>query len=183
MILAVRLIVTDSKACASAKAHFPFRCNNLKLIDASSVLATDEKQSLALSSCQLKKEDVPPGLGAALGRRPDGREREPHDRTVRPGIQAFAWHARGTPKQKQGTERLSKIIFICCRPLVYVWDSVMCDLKVGFNFSDGPRPLRSVFSDGLVTYDVRAVTATFHHEISRGLNSQRSSKKKAVWTP
>ena len=54
----------------------------------------------------------------------------------------------------------------------------MCDLKVGFNFSDGP--LRSVFSDGLVTYDVRAVTATFHHEISRGLNSQRSSKKKAV---
>ena len=84
MILAVRLIVTDSKACASTKAHFLFRCNNLKLIDASSVLSMDEKQSLALSSC--KKEDVPPGLGAAPGRRPDGREREPHDRTVRPGL-------------------------------------------------------------------------------------------------
>ena len=79
MILAVRLIVTDSKACASAEAHFPFRCNNFKLIDASSVLAMDEKQSLALSIC--KKEEVPPGLGAAPGQRPDGREREPHDRT------------------------------------------------------------------------------------------------------
>ena len=67
MILAVLLIVTDSKACASAQAHFPFRCNNLKLFDASSVLAMDEKQSLALSNCRLKKEHVP-GLGADLGR-------------------------------------------------------------------------------------------------------------------
>ena len=97
---AVRLIVTDSKACASAKAHFPFRCNNLKLIDASSVLAMDEKQSLALSSCQLKKEDVPPVLGAALGLRPDGREREPHDRTVRPGIQALALACKGHAEAK-----------------------------------------------------------------------------------
>ena len=58
MILAV-LNVTDSKACASAQAHFPFRCNDLKLFNASSVLAMDEKQSLVLSYCRLKKEHVP----------------------------------------------------------------------------------------------------------------------------
>ena len=56
MILAV-LLVTDSEACASAQAHFPFRCNDLKLFDASSVLGMDEKQSLALSNCRLKKKD------------------------------------------------------------------------------------------------------------------------------
>ena len=109
MILAVLLIVTDSKACASAQAHFPFRYNDLKLFDASSELAImDAKQSLALSNCRLKKEHVP-GLGADLGRRPDGRERQPHDRTVNPEIQAIAWHAGGTPKRKQGTERLSQL--------------------------------------------------------------------------
>ena len=185
MILAVRLIVTDSKACASAKAHFPFRCNNLKLIDASSVLAMDEKQSLALSSCEegraVKKEDVPPGLDAAPGRRPDGREREPHDRTVRPGIQAFAWHARGTPKQKQGTERLSKIFSyaagLCLRP-GHVRPKSWVQLP-GWTQTIA----KCLFRRTRVTYDVRAVTATFHHEISRGLSSQRSSKKKAVWTP
>ena len=66
MILAVVLIVTDSEACASAQANqFPFRCNDVKLFDASSVLAMDEKQSLALSNCRLKKEHVP-GLGAVI---------------------------------------------------------------------------------------------------------------------
>ena len=65
MILAVVLIVTDS-ACSSAQAHqFPFRCNDLKLFDARSVLAMDEKQSLALWNCRLKKEHVP-GLGAVI---------------------------------------------------------------------------------------------------------------------
>ena len=102
------LIVTDSKACASSQAHFPFRCNDLKLFNASSVLALDEKQSLALSNCRLKKEHVP-GLSADLRRRPDGHERQPRDRTVRPGIQAFAWHAGGTSNRKQGTERLSQL--------------------------------------------------------------------------
>ena len=69
------------------------------------MLGMDENQSLALSNCRLKKEDVL-GLGADLGRRPDGRERQPCDRTVdRP----FAWHAGDTPKRKQGTERLSKL--------------------------------------------------------------------------
>ena len=48
-------------------------CNDLKLFDGSSVLGMDQKQSLALSNCRLKNEDVP-GLGADLGRRPDGRE-------------------------------------------------------------------------------------------------------------
>ena len=104
MILAV--YVTDSKACASAQAHFPFRCNDLKLFNASSVLAMDEKQSLALSNCRLKKEHVP-GLSADRGRM---HERQPHDRTVRPGIQAFAWHAGGTSNRKlEGTERLSQL--------------------------------------------------------------------------
>ena len=58
MILAVTvlLIVTDSEACASTQANFPFRCNDLKLFDASSVLAMDEKQSLALSKCRLKRK-------------------------------------------------------------------------------------------------------------------------------
>ena len=86
MILAV-LNVTDSEACASTQAHFPFRCNDLKLFNASSVLEMDEKQSLALSNCRLKKEHVL-GLSPDLGRRPDGHERQPHDQTVRPGIQA-----------------------------------------------------------------------------------------------
>ena len=102
MILAVLLIVTDSVACASAQAYTSLSgCNDLKLFDGSSVLGMDEKQSLALSNCRLKKEDIP-GLGADLGRRPDGRERQPHYRTVRPRIQAFAWHAGDTPKRKQG---------------------------------------------------------------------------------
>ena len=65
----------------------------------------------------------------AWGRRPDGREREPHDRTV---CRPFAWHAGGTPKRKQGTERLSQLFHML---QVYVWDSVLCDLKVWFNFS------------------------------------------------
>ena len=65
MILAMLSIVTDSEACVSAQAHFPFRCKDLKLFDASSVLAMDEKQSLALSNCRLKKEDAP-GLGGDL---------------------------------------------------------------------------------------------------------------------
>ena len=136
MILAVLLIMTDSEVCVSAQAHFPFRCNDLKLFDASSVLAMDEKQSLALSNCRLKKEDWL-GLGADLGRRP-GRDREPHDRTVRPGIQAFAWHAGGTPKQKQGTETKNEKGFPNYIHMlqVYAWDSVMCDLlEVWFNFS------------------------------------------------
>ena len=86
--------------------------NDLKLFDGSSVLGMDEKQSLALSNCRLKKEDEP-GLGADLGRQPDGRERQPPDpRTVRPEIQAFALHAGGTPKRKQGAERLSQLFSV-----------------------------------------------------------------------
>ena len=108
MILAVLLIVTDSEGFAYSQAHFPFRCNDLKLFDASSVPTMDEKQSLALSNCRLKKEDVP-GLSADLGRRLDGHEGKPHNRTVRSGVQAFAWHAGGTPKRKQGTEKLPQL--------------------------------------------------------------------------
>ena len=93
MILAVPLIVTDSKLimklAPALRLTFPFRCNDIKLFDESSVLAMDEKQSPALSNCRLKKEDVP-GLGADLGQRPGGCERQPHDQTVRLGIQAFA---------------------------------------------------------------------------------------------
>ena len=88
MILAVLLIVTDSdllKLVPALRLTFLSGCNDLKLFDESSVLGMDEKQSLALSNCRLKKEDVP-GLGADMGRRSDGRERQPHDRTVRPGI-------------------------------------------------------------------------------------------------
>ena len=63
----------------------------------------------------------------------DGRERQPHDpRTVRPGIQAFAWHAGGTPKRKQGAERLSQLFSFAaglCLRLGHV------RIEVWFNFS------------------------------------------------
>ena len=131
MICAVLLIVTDSEAWASTQAHFPFQCNDLKLFDASSVLAMDEKQSLALSNCRLKKEDLP-GLGADLGRRPDGREREPHDRTVCPEIQAFACMRGACQSENKGQKGFPNYFHML---QVYVWASVMCNVKVWLNFS------------------------------------------------
>ena len=144
MILAV-LIVTDSNACASAQAHFPFRCNDLKLFHASSVLAMDEKQFLALSKCRLKKEHVP-GLGADLGRRPDGQERQPDCLTIELFVQKFqlSYGMRGHVEDENRGQKGFPNHFHMLQ--VYVWDSVMCDLKFGSTSRRiGCQTLLSVF--------------------------------------
>ena len=117
MILAVLLIVTDSKVKLMLALRLTFlsdACNDLKLFDASSVF--DEKQSPALQNFRLKKEDVP-GPGPRCPR-PDGREREPHELFVQ---ELKRWHAGRKTKLKQGTERFSQLFSYATRTLTYIY--------------------------------------------------------------
>ena len=116
MILAVVLIVTDSEACASAQAHqCPFRCNDLKLFDASSVLAMDEQQSLALWNCRLKKEHVP-GLGAVI--QPEDGDRVVANESLT--IELFVDRSHGMQGARRSENKGQKGVpncFICCRSM------------------------------------------------------------------